>query len=457
MIVWLSLVAVSPVRAQSNNEGNSGVQFDFSLPGARSLALAGAFVGLADDATAAWANPAGLLILAKTEVSVEGRGLGFSNLAPARGHSFGSPTGIGVDTIAGVQLDETNDHSGSLSFLSFVYANPAKKWRVAGYRHQYASYRARFTSDGIFNNVGLTPTGPLDRIEPFTGDLSLDLSAYGVSGAYQLTSSLSVGVGFAMHHFSFNSTNDRFSYLPGSPGGFDFLPANFSPSNRLGLLQQQGKDWAPAIHVGALWTVGPVAIGGSVRRGPEFGFISTYQRGPGDPDVRLGLVADGSDHYPPRDTFFKVPDVYAVGAVFRPLGSNGPLLVTTEYDRVLYSQISDLNVEVLDIPRSSPSYYEAIHNQVFPNVNQFRVGVEYQLNAARSTTFLRIGTWYDPDHRLRYVGDVDARMATLFRPGSDQTHITPGVGWSKSAFQFDVGFDLSPRVNTFSASTVFRF
>src|SRR3954470_9593612 len=132
MIVCASLLAAPSARAQSNNEGNSGVQFDFSLPGARSLALAGAVVGLADDATAAWANPAGLVILAKTEVSVEGRGWQFSNLAPARGHAFGNPTGIGVDVISGVQLDETNDHSGALSFMSFVYADPAKKWRLAG-------------------------------------------------------------------------------------------------------------------------------------------------------------------------------------------------------------------------------------------------------------------------------------------------------------------------------------
>jgi hypothetical protein len=51
----------------------SGQDYNFSVPGARSLAMGGAFVGLADDATAAYANPAGLTVLLQPEVSLEGR------------------------------------------------------------------------------------------------------------------------------------------------------------------------------------------------------------------------------------------------------------------------------------------------------------------------------------------------------------------------------------------------
>ena len=49
------------------------IQFDFLNPSARSLALGGAFVGLADDATAALVNPAGLIGLTRKEISIEGR------------------------------------------------------------------------------------------------------------------------------------------------------------------------------------------------------------------------------------------------------------------------------------------------------------------------------------------------------------------------------------------------
>src|SRR5436190_22101126 len=63
-----------PVAAQNTDiESLAGLQFNFGNPGARSLGMGGAFLGLADDASAADANPAGLTILRKTEVSLEGR------------------------------------------------------------------------------------------------------------------------------------------------------------------------------------------------------------------------------------------------------------------------------------------------------------------------------------------------------------------------------------------------
>ena len=51
-------------------EAPPALEFSFSNPGARSMALGGAFVALADDATAAFANPAGLVQLLRPEVSL---------------------------------------------------------------------------------------------------------------------------------------------------------------------------------------------------------------------------------------------------------------------------------------------------------------------------------------------------------------------------------------------------
>src|ERR1051325_10035420 len=63
-----------PLAAQNTDiESLSGLQFNFGNPGARSLGMGGAFLGLADDASAAEANPAGLTILRKPEFSIEGR------------------------------------------------------------------------------------------------------------------------------------------------------------------------------------------------------------------------------------------------------------------------------------------------------------------------------------------------------------------------------------------------
>src|ERR1051325_10830650 len=74
VLLALCVGATLPLAAQTTDiESLSGLQFNFGNPGARSLGMGGAFLGLADDASAAEANPAGLTILRKPEVSVEGR------------------------------------------------------------------------------------------------------------------------------------------------------------------------------------------------------------------------------------------------------------------------------------------------------------------------------------------------------------------------------------------------
>src|SRR5438477_11736024 len=63
--------AVAGDKGLINSETFSGFQFNFNNPGARSLGMGGAFVAVADDATAVVANPAGLTILQRPELSAE--------------------------------------------------------------------------------------------------------------------------------------------------------------------------------------------------------------------------------------------------------------------------------------------------------------------------------------------------------------------------------------------------
>jgi hypothetical protein len=90
-----NLLIASDVRAQAG--APTMVQFSFSNPGARSLGFGGAFVALADDATAAFANPAGLVQLSRPEVSVEGKLWYFSTPFTEGGRLSGLP-GILLDT-----------------------------------------------------------------------------------------------------------------------------------------------------------------------------------------------------------------------------------------------------------------------------------------------------------------------------------------------------------------------
>ena len=63
LTVALTLGLGRPARAQTDEDHFQTLPFNFSNPGARPTAMGGAFIGLADDASAAVANPAGLTSL----------------------------------------------------------------------------------------------------------------------------------------------------------------------------------------------------------------------------------------------------------------------------------------------------------------------------------------------------------------------------------------------------------
>src|SRR6266550_8881347 len=92
-LALLLLLGATGASAQSSSEVNSGLQLNFASPGARSLGIGGAFVGLADDATSAYTNPAGLVNVHRAELSGEMRSWQFTNEFPTRGHAFGPASG----------------------------------------------------------------------------------------------------------------------------------------------------------------------------------------------------------------------------------------------------------------------------------------------------------------------------------------------------------------------------
>src|SRR5262249_51851891 len=76
--VVLALVMVAgamagTATAQSNDEVFLALQWNFSTPGARANGMGRSFIGLADDATAAIANPAGLMNLTRPQVYGEAK------------------------------------------------------------------------------------------------------------------------------------------------------------------------------------------------------------------------------------------------------------------------------------------------------------------------------------------------------------------------------------------------
>jgi long-chain fatty acid transport protein len=117
-VLALALLVLIPASARAQLVT---LELNLADPGARSLAFGGAFVALAEDATAAFANPAGQTQLMVPELSFEARLWSYSTPYIHGGRASGSPTGIGIDTSSGLRSRKSSASLIGLSYLSLVY------------------------------------------------------------------------------------------------------------------------------------------------------------------------------------------------------------------------------------------------------------------------------------------------------------------------------------------------
>jgi len=431
--MFFLFAAALPAAAQTNAEVNAGIQFNFSTPGARSLGLGGAFLALADDATAAYSNPAGLTALSRPEVSGETRRWGFTNTYTDRGRAAGAPIGNGVDTVAGLRKGEDEESAIGLSFLSAVY--PKGRWAVAIYRHELADFDGSFEAQGAFLNG-------LQRLRPTRNSMSLDIENLGLATACHLND-LSLGIGISLYDFRLKSRTQRYylAFPPDDParGGNSGLPL-YADTNLEDTQTQSGDDRAVGVNAGVLWQLNDDWRFGAVyRQGPKFKVDAEYSPGP---------RATGSKTSVRRAAHFDTPDVFGIGAAYLPTEMT---TITLDLVRVRYADLTRTFTNIYPTLEEEPGHYRV------DDADEVHLGVEHFFLSIRGMPFAaRIGAWRDPDHKIRYTGDRGDFRA-LFRAGNGHFHSSAGIGLSGTRFQVDAAFDYSEQVRTASLSTVVRF
>ncbi len=413
------LFTQSAIFAQTNSEAMAAMQFNFSIPGAHSLALGGAFLALADDATAAYTNPAGLASLAAPEVSIDVRNWRYKHV-----FTGGNVTRDGVVTIDDLPEGEAEDIVAGLSFFSYVY--PREHWAVAFYRHELANFEANFESPGtLVDGIRLLP--------PTTIAYDLDIVNAGVSAAYRLSPDLSLGIGLSYYEFTLDSITNR-----------------TEDDGTLSFQIQEGFDSDWSIAAGFLWAINDTwSVGGVYRRGPKFEF--------GSINGRYGIYPDPTfPDAPPRDVIdhtvvaeYPVPDVFGLGIAVKPTDA---IRIAFDYDRVEYPDLVRHMVDVfgLDVTSAELDQFR------IDVAHEFHLGFEYFFLERRIPFAVRVGAWYDPDHEPRFDGEFPLFRAA-FRGGDDEMHYTAGFGIAGKKLQVDVGFDYSERVSTASVSVAVRF
>jgi hypothetical protein len=432
MAVPSALLATPIVSAQEVPQPIATTQFSFSNPGARSMGFGGAFVALADDATAAWANPAGLVQIAKPEVSAELRHWAYATPYVSGGRIDGEPTGMGLDTVAGLRTDIDEFDITGLAFLSFVY--PGERWSVSVYRHVLANIETSGETEGLFAENGF---GDAQRFLDQRNSSAFDMISYGLSGAYQVSDSFSIGFGLVYYDneiviatdlYLWDDVDDPFG------SGTSFLPEHFAIGQTLFL-----SDNSTGFSAGFLWRINPSwSLGGRYREGPVAGVTGR---------VRVGSILDFGPEYPPGfETEFELPgafefpDNYGLGAAYR--SKDGRLTVAFEWDRVTYSDLLK-NLEEGD--------------QDIDDADQLHLGGEWVFLNGTPLLAIRAGIWHDPDHQPRANENADDHTRALLTAGEDQLHYALGLGLAFKNFQLDVALDLSNTVDTASLSLIYSF
>ena len=247
--------------AAGHAQGTTLLEFSFSNPGARSMGLGGAFIGLADDATAAYANPAGLVQLVAPEISLEARASTHDTPFTVGGRAAGQPSGLGIDTLPGLSFGVSSVDARSLSFLSWV--RPFRRWSVALYRHQLARFDSRFVTNGLF-------AGPASaaavRLPDAVSSAHLDDVSLGLSAAYRVSDTFSVGLGISRVEHDISIREETF--LPDDDTvEARFGPATYSPARSVGTTEivAGSEDWV--FLAGFLWRLSDsLSLGGVYRR-----------------------------------------------------------------------------------------------------------------------------------------------------------------------------------------------
>ncbi len=434
IILVFGWLCPGPAAAQSF----TSFEFSFSNPGARSLGFGGAFAALADDATAAFANPAGLVQIARPEISVEGRSWSYRTPFTRGGRAAGEPTGLGIDTASVLLLGESRNDLAGLSYLSYVY--PHKAWSFAVFQHQLANFEFALETQGIFG-PGPGP-GPGEsrsqRNNIGRGRIDLEIVTRGVAVAFRPIDKLSIGVGLS--HFEPQSSLHGEDYIPDA----DSLQAFFAPSSFPAerLVQTVEFRWSEpkwGLSAGFLWRLsGRWSLGGLYRQTPELPLEINLVAGPAHPEFPAGsrFVEDFK-------TAWDFPDVYALGLGYR--SRDGRWAGACEWKRIEYSSIVD---SLLPQQRDGGLFLN--------DADEIHLGGEYAFFAGTSVLAVRIGAWHDPDHYLD-VSDDDPLIRALFAPGEDELHIAAGLGAAFRNLQIDFGIDLSERVDTASLSVIYSF
>jgi long-chain fatty acid transport protein len=441
--IFFICVAAFPVLAQHNNRVARDLQFRFGNPGARSLGFGGAFLGLADDATAPVANPAGMVRTQSRSLSLEINYNRQDNEIPfAGGEVFQSDL---FEFQLNLERDEAPEDIYQVPYLAVVF--PVDKWRFGIFAHQQANAERSYSSDPIrVCHLG-DPRHPNCSVDdgglqypPSQDFLNLEMQNVGASAAVGITERLSIGV------------SAFFSQLDYTADSIIQFPTIIDDVQIEKLVR--GDDEGFGGIVGVLWQAADqISIGATYKYQPEFDYNAILRSARELPNIPPDFDVIAT---------FNVPDSLGFGVSVTPLEF---LTVNLDAVRVYYSQITDEFIDFNDLSNDNLTL-----EQSMPDVTEIHLGMEYILAQFAAPVSLRAGYWLDPYHALsNNVDDSQILQGDINNPfvrdiffldafAEDEDHFSFGIGLTFGRnLQLDAAVDIGDTNTNATVSGIYRF
>lgn len=472
----LVLMALAPgARAITDEEVFRTFRFNFVNPGGRAGAMGGAFIGIADDATAAAANPAGLTNLLAPELFTELRLQ--DPKATVLSGVVRDPRG-GPDPVLTTSSGDPESNAFP-SFISFV--KPFEHWTFGFSRQEVLN--ARMDASNLFTDAPKVPTTEIVRT---TGRLDALVEHYNATAAFTAGEKLGFGVTVTYARIDLESSSaNEFNYGSGLTDDYatvvDDADEDFTAS--------AGIIWHPHEKLD---------VGFTYRRGPRFELTERIvdTRPPGNfpsgplladflgnrslrtaPGAPYGIAPQTFDDPMEFANVFKIPDQAGVGIGWQP---NDHWTIAADAVWVKFSDLEEGfvgNVNALTFPGdpytcdfSSPQpdgtfpcdYQTPYATYRIDDHVVYHAGIEYAWNIKEKLPFLvRAGFYTDPNVRLTAdfpAGGVFIADEPTFRRGNATMHYTIGVGFlAQQKLQMDFAADISNVSYEYVTSVIYHF
>jgi long-chain fatty acid transport protein len=466
----LGALAPSPASAQTDSALLSKVSFNLTNPGGKSIAMGGAFTAIADDATAALVNPAGLGLISSIEFAVSGKRTDETlGLVTARATATG-PLASAYPGIETMNVDR-DARATSVDFAGVVV--PVSRRLVAALTYaenlrfegdagpggyQYLEIRDNRSGDATRRDY-------LFQYREF-GSVSLRNRLLGLSLAYRVSERVRVGGGVTLNQASFDLLGD-------ASGPHRITSHNYlSPTAEEILTTTMRVDGVSGTKLGYL-----VGIHIDLLEGGALTLGADYRSSPRNDGTLVigGYIPTALSGQTSRPFSFRVPRDAAAGLAAHPMPG---LTITAEVQWVAYGDIFDRPLPVVTYkglvgPFGFPVTDVLADVSPAPDVWIPRIGLEYVASAKGARLAFRVGYHREPAHgstaRLAArdasgaafpITDppYSASVASVFDGGRADDRFSGGLGVTVArSISIDFGFDVGRASRQLAASLFYRF